>query len=139
MPGDLIVNSWILSPNLPSNGLTDVCINGAFAFATCSSSLRYKTDVHSFDAGLEIVRRLRPISFNWKDGGQRDVGFAAEEVEQVEPLLVTYKDGQIEGVKYKQITTVLVNAIREQQAQIDSLKKIFCQDHPERDFCKQTK
>ena len=97
----------------------------------------FDTDVQPFDAGLDIVRRLRSISFNWKDGGQRDVGFAAEEVEQIEPLLVTYnKQGQIEGVKYKQITTVLVNAVRELQAQIDSLKKIVCQDHPDRDFCK---
>ena len=64
----------------------------------------------------------------------------AEEVEQIEPLLVTYnKQGQIEGVKYKQIATVLVNAVRELQAQIDSLKKIVCQDHPDRNFCKPSK
>ncbi|MEP6902871.1 MAG: hypothetical protein ABJA66_14050 [Actinomycetota bacterium] len=54
----------------------------------------------------------------------RDVGFAAEEVEQVEPLLATYnKDGQIEGVKYGQIATVLVNSVNEQQTQIEQLKE----------------
>lgn len=134
VPGLLEIDSY------DTGGSIDVCRAIDGFIATCSSSLRYKTDVQSFDAGLDIVRRLRPISFNWKDGGQRDVGFAAEEVEQIEPLLVTYnKQGQIEGVKYKQIATVLVNAVRELQAQIDSLKKIVCQDHPDRNFCKPSK
>ena len=54
----------------------------------------------------------------------RDVGFAAEEVECVEPLLVTYNPkGEIEGVKYGQLTTVLVNAVKEQQAQIENQQK----------------
>jgi flagellar biosynthesis chaperone FliJ len=48
-----------------------------------------------------------------------DVGFGAEEVEKVEPLLTTRNDkGEIEGVKYGQVTTVLVNAVKEQQQQI---------------------
>ena len=51
----------------------------------------------------------------------RDVGFAAEEVEKVEPLLASYSDkGEVEGVKYAQVTTVLVNAVNEQQTQIES-------------------
>ncbi|MGH9948011.1 MAG: tail fiber domain-containing protein [Pyrinomonadaceae bacterium] len=100
-------------------GATDVCRNASNQLSTCSSSLRYKTDVRPFYSGLDVVRRLRPISFTWSEAGIRDVGFAAEEVEQIEPLLTTYnKDGQIEGVKYKQITTVLVNAVNEQQSQI---------------------
>jgi len=43
----------------------------------------------------------------------------AEEVEKVESLLTFRNDqGEIEGVKYNQLSAVLVNAIREQQAQI---------------------
>ena len=85
----------------------------------CVSSLRYKTDVQSFFGGLDIVKRLRPITFTWKEGGMRDLGFAAEEVEKVEPLL-TFRNakGEIEGVNYSQVNVVLVNAIKEQQTQI---------------------
>ena len=55
----------------------------------------------------------------------RDVGFGAEEVNAVEPLLTTRNDkGEIEGVKYAQITTVLVNAIKEQQTELDRLRKL---------------
>jgi len=84
--------------------------------------------VQSFNGGLNIVRRLRPIVFDWKDGGTRDVGFAAEEVEGIEPLLTTRNDnGEIEGVKYGQLTTVLVNAVKEQQAQIEQQQKTLQQ------------
>jgi hypothetical protein len=73
---------------------------------------------------LDIVRHLRPIVFNWKEGGMRDVGFGAEEVNAVEPLLTTRNsNGEIEGVKYAQITTALVNAVNEQQAVIEAHEK----------------
>ena len=120
-------------------GGAPVCRNASGHLAACSSSLRYKTNVEAFAGGLNVVRRLRPITFDWKDGGRRDLGFAAEEVEQVEPLLATYADdGAIEGVKYGQVTTVLVNAVKEQQAQIeaqqlqiDALKRLVCRLSPE--------
>jgi hypothetical protein len=85
----------------------------------CTSSLRYKTGVRPFRGGMDILKRLRPIGFTWKQGGAPDIGLGAEEVEKVEPLL-TFRNakGQIEGVRYDRLTAVLVNAIKEQQAQI---------------------
>ena len=118
----------------------------------CSSSLRYKTEVNTFTRGLDVVRRLRPVTFTWKEGGKADVGFVAEEVEQVDPLFATYnEDGLIQGVKYKQITTVLVNAVNEQQEQIaeqkkliqeqraliDGLKTLVCSQNPQAAFCRE--
>ena len=49
----------------------------------------------------------------------RDIGLAAEEVAQVEPLL-TYRNakGEIEGVKYNQLSAIFINAFKEQQEQI---------------------
>src|SRR5438552_618852 len=72
-----------------------------------------------YRSGLNVVDRLRPITFDWKTGGLRDVGFGAEDVAKVDPLFVIYnKDGQVEGVKYDRITVALVNAVKEQQVQI---------------------
>ena len=49
-----------------------------------------------------------------------DLGLVAEEVAKIEPLLTTTNDkGEIEGVKYDRIGVVLINAIKEQQAQIE--------------------
>jgi len=110
---------------LGTQGFESLCRNDSNQVASCSSSLRYKNNVHSFLTGLDIVRRLNPITFDWKKGnGRRDIGFAAEDVEKVEPMLTTYnKDGQIEGVKYGQLTTVLVNAVKEQQGEIELLRE----------------
>jgi len=40
----------------------------------------------------------------------------------VAPELVFYGDGQVEGVKYDRIGVVLINAVKEQQAQIEQQK-----------------
>jgi hypothetical protein len=111
---------------LGSAGSTQLCRNASNQISTCSSSMRYKTEVQSFTGGLNVVTQMRPITFTWKAGGLRDVGFGAEEVEKVEPLLTFRNDhGEIEGVKYGQISAVLVNAIKEQQTQIiDQQKQI---------------
>ena len=107
-------------PNLAAAGSTQLCRNAFDRVGDCSSSLRYKTNLAVYRSGLSVVNRLRPISFTWKEGGMRDVGFGAEDVEKIDPLLVTYnQQGQVEGVKYDRINVVLVNAIKQQQDQIE--------------------
>lgn len=145
--------SGIVSINtLAAAGNTPLCRNASFNLAVCSSSLRYKENVQTYAGGLEIVRRLRPVTFNWKNGGTADVGFTAEEVEKTEPLLATRNEqGEIEGVKYAQITTVLVNSVNqqqteieafqkqiaEQQKQIEALKKLVCAANPTAEICRE--
>lgn len=146
-PADrLHVNGIIRVNMLGGAGSTGVCRNESGQLSTCSSSVRYKDKIAPFTLGLDVINRLRPITFNWKLSGARDLGLAAEDVAQVEPLLITYNLGQVEGVKYDRLTVVLVNAILEQQAhlkflqaQIDSLKKIVCLDHPGTDICRQAR
>ena len=87
---------------IPSEaGITDhVCTNVAGDLLACgTSSLRYKQNVRPYRQGLDIVRRLRPISFDWKNGSGPDIGLGAEEVAQVAPPL-TFADsqGEIAGV-----------------------------------------
>jgi hypothetical protein len=116
----------------------------------CSSSLRYKSNIGGYSGGLDTVRRLRPITFDWKENGMHDFGLAAEEVEKVDPQLVFYnKNNQVEGVKYDHVGVVLINAVREQQtqieeqqlqlkqqqSQIDGLKMLVCLDHPKATVC----
>jgi Chaperone of endosialidase len=101
-------------------GNVAVCRNTAGQISSCSSSLRYKTNIASFNSGLNLVSRLRPITFTWKDGGMKDFGLGAEDVAEVEPLLVTYNSkGEVEGVKYDRVAVVLLNAVKEQQVQIE--------------------
>jgi hypothetical protein len=39
-------------------------------------------------------------------------------------------------VKYEQLNLLLINAIKEQQAQIEQLKKLVCLDHPDAEVCR---
>lgn len=132
---------------------TDLCRNaGSRAVVSCASSLRYKSNVQTFQGGLNILNRLRPISFTWNSNGQRDIGFGAEEVFQIAPLLTTRNDaGGIEGVKYKLFSVIFVNAIKEQQTQIerqqkqierqqqqiDALTRLVCSQNPQAGICKE--
>src|ERR1044071_9964004 len=111
---------------LLDNGITPICLDSGHLLAMCSSSLRYKKNIGHFYSGLNIIDKLNPIAFDWKQGGSHDFGLAAEDVEKVEPLLVTHnKEGQVEGVKYDRVGVVLINAVNEQQAQIEQLKNLI--------------
>jgi len=120
----LHVNGIIRVETLGTAGTTSLCRNLSEQISTCSSSLRYKTAVAPFSSGLKLVNQLKPITFNWKTGGMRDLGLGAEDVEKVEPLLVTYNEkGAVEGVKYDRVAVVLLNAVKEQQVQIEQQRK----------------
>jgi hypothetical protein len=104
---------------LGAAGALPLCRNASNQIAACSSSLRYKDQVEAFTGGLDLVSRLGPISFTWKDGGARDVGFGAEDVAAIDPRLAVFNpDGTVEGVKYDRLTTVLVNAVKELEAEL---------------------
>lgn len=132
-------------------GGTQLCLNGINEFSNCSSSLRYKTNIAPFTFGLSFIKQLRPIAYDWKTGGAPDVGFGAEDVARINPRFVTYNAaGEVEGVKYDRLSTVFVNAINEQQKQIerqnaqieqqqkqlDEFKQIVCALKPEAGVCK---
>lgn len=142
----LRVNNGFSFATIAGNYTQDICRDITFGtLGQCGTSLqRYKTAVENFGGGLNIVSRLRPVSFNWKESGQRDVGFIAEEVFEIEPLLTTTgDDGELQGVKYKQLNVVLVNAVNEQQKQIerqqkqiDALTKLVCAQNPQAEICR---
>jgi len=109
---------------LGTAGTDHLCRNALNQISSCSSSIRYKQNVNSFTQGLSLIKRLRPVSFNWRANNQADLGLVAEEVNKIEPLLTTTNDkGEVEGVKYDRVGVVLVNAVQEQQLQIEAQQK----------------
>lgn len=114
----LEVNGQIQVDSLASASATSLCINGN-VISSCSSSRRYKENVKDLDMGLDELMKMRPVSFKWKGRDENDFGFIAEEMHDINPVLNTYKDGQIEGVKYPQLAAVIVNAVKAQQHSIE--------------------
>ncbi|MFD3408543.1 tail fiber domain-containing protein [Aquirufa sp. HETE-83D] len=97
-----------------------------------SSDLRFKTNIRPVENALDKVKSLRGVYFNWdqkafptRDFSEKtELGFIAQEVEKVLPEVVA-KDKTPEeyrSVKYDKVVALLVEAIKEQQKQIDSLK-----------------
>ena len=89
-----------------------------------TSSARYKDNIRDSTYGLSAAMQLQSRMFEYKEDDQRtDVGFIAEEVNEVIPeLVVIDSEGRPDAVHYDRITSVLVKAIQEQQEQIEQLK-----------------
>jgi hypothetical protein len=121
--GQLSVSGLLSIGLIPGGGTTSLCLSGAVV-STCSSSIRYKKNIGTFTPGLDLIKNLRPVTFDWRADDSRDLGLVAEQVAKIEPLLVTHNSkGDVEGVKYDRVGVVLVNAVNEQQEQIEKQQK----------------
>jgi hypothetical protein len=98
--------------------------DGTLTMAT--SDISTKENICTLSNGLNSVMNLRGISFTWKtdpEMGTR-IGFIAQEVEKVLPELVfTNPADGLKGVNYAEMTAVLVEAVKEQQNQIEDQQK----------------
>lgn len=91
---------------------------GAFIY---SSDRNLKTNIKSLDDSLAKILKLRGVTFNWKKSGEPSVGLIAQEVEKVFPELVSGEEGS-KGVSYGNLVAPLIEAVKEQQKEIDSLQ-----------------
>jgi hypothetical protein len=97
-----------------------------------SSDARFKTNITPIVNPLQKVLALRGVNFDWKTkdyparsfSENRSLGFIAQEVENILPEVVqTEKTAEgYKAVQYDKVVALLVEAIKEQQKQIDSLK-----------------
>jgi hypothetical protein len=107
-------------------------INDVVAFA--SSDKRLKENVKPLDDALDKINKINGVEFDWIDGKDKhgnsvhsntghDVGVIAQEIEEVLPEVVTTRDSGYKAVKYEKIVPLLIEAIKEQQEQINELKE----------------
>lgn len=93
---------------------------------SCPSDRRLKRDIRPLEGALAKVRALRGVTYEWRrdehpDRGfpaGRQVGFIAQEVEAVVPEVVAEIDG-VKTLAPQNLTALLVEAVKEQQATID--------------------
>jgi hypothetical protein len=86
-----------------------------------SSDARLKRDVRDI-SGLDTIQSLRGVGFSWNDTGKADYGFIAQDVMQVLPEIVEQDSDGYYAVEYGNVIPFLVEAIKEQQQQIDALE-----------------
>lgn len=106
------------SVNLTFDGTNLVC--GGTVTANSDESL--KTNVTHIENALGKVVDLRGVEFDYKENGNHSIGLIAQEVEKVLPDLVHESEDGIKSVAYQNIVAVLIEAVKEQQIQIELLK-----------------
>jgi len=93
--------------------------------------LRLKTDISDIYNALDSILALHGIRFNWNTqdfpamsfNDNPQIGFIAQEVEQIYPELVMIAPNGYKVIDYARLTPILVEAIKEQQTMIDSLQQ----------------
>jgi hypothetical protein len=99
-----------------------------------TSDARLKTNVNTLTGSLQLINRLRPVSFDWIESGKADLGLIAQEVQEVIPEAVVRNETQDkDGSNYKDFLTLnnnaltahLIGAIQEQQKQIEELRALI--------------
>ncbi len=105
----------------------NICADGSIG--ACSDR-RYKRNIRTLTGSLGNVLQLRGVNYAWKRNefpsrafdDKPHTGFIAQELEKLYPEMVLTDDEGYKSVDYGRLTPVLVEAIKEQQSDIDALR-----------------
>ena len=97
------------------------------------SDINLKENIKPLDNSLSKILKLQGVTFDWKEDSEtrqytnlkEDIGFIAQQVQEVVPELVRQNNNGFLSLRDKGITALLVEAIKEQQTQIEELKSII--------------
>jgi hypothetical protein len=90
-----------------------------------TSDINLKDNINTIENALDKVDSLRGVSFDWKESGKKSIGVIAQEVEEVVPEVVATDEEGTKSVNYQAMVGLLIEAIKEQQKQINELKQII--------------
>lgn len=107
------------APSQKLHVVGNICATGTIG---ACSDIRYKTALLPVSHALTAIMNLHPIYYYWKKEfkdngftGARQIGFSAQEVEQLFPEMVQTDAQGYKAVDYSRMTPVLVQAVKEQQ------------------------
>ena len=98
---------------------------------TVSSDIRLKKDIVNLPSTIDNIKSLRPVSYSKKNSlnseeyGSTEVGFIAQELQEVYPDMVSEDESEdsLLSVSYLELIPVLIKAIQEQQVMIERQQK----------------
>jgi hypothetical protein len=107
----------------------NVSITGNVTCKNCpqSSDARYKDNIENLSGALDKVLRLRGVSFRWRDEPSKpeqgkQFGLIGQEVSEILPEAVFQDDRGFLSIAYSVITSVMVEAMKEQQAHMNRIE-----------------
>ena len=93
-----------------------------------SSDQRLKENVVNISSPLDKLNQINGVTFDWipvegiHSNEGHDIGVIAQEIESILPEVVTTRENGYKAVRYEKIVALLIEAIKEQQLQINELK-----------------
>jgi hypothetical protein len=86
------------------------------------SDKKLKENIKPLAYGINEIMQLNPLSYNFINNSNKksQIGFIAQEVNEVIPELININDGE-HFINMTQLIPVIVNAMKEQQLQINNL------------------
>ena len=100
------------------------------SFLTVSDE-REKKNIYTISESLDRILELRPTKFTWKETDKEDVGFIAQEVEEIIPEVIETSRGFIntddskerKTIAYPKLVPYLVDTIQQLTKRIEELEK----------------
>jgi len=94
---------------------------------TANSDIKLKTNIKTIENALEKVLSLRGVEYDRVDNNDHQIGVIAQEVEKIIPEVVYPKEPspnyETKSVAYANMVGLLIEAIKEQQEQISTMKE----------------
>ena len=129
----IVGNKVVISTTLQTPGNEALFVNGdilASGSITQNSDRRFKQDFKPIRNALSSLQQLNGLYYHWRVSEfpnkefteNQQIGFIAQDIEKLFPEMVHTDQAGYKSVNYGKLTPVLVEAIKEQQAQIDQLK-----------------
>ena len=107
-------------------------VGNAFSTVAWSGSdIRWKRNISALRNTLDGINQLNAVNYEWRrdefpalnfDKGVQ-IGLVAQDVEKIFPVLVKTDNNGYKAVSYEKLSVVLLEGMKEQQQQIESVKR----------------
>ena len=91
---------------------------------TETSYRELKTNITPIEGSLDKIMALQGVNFDWKEGEDKQIGLLADDVAKVVPEVVQFTDKKATALQYSKMVALLIEGMKEQQTEIDELKKL---------------
>lgn len=129
-PADKLTVNGIVAPsadNLYTLGKSTLRWSAVYAAngTIQTSDIRLKTNIQPLNYGLNEVLQMTPVRYSWINdtASTKKIGLIAQAVRKVVPEVVSGDETkELLGMNYAELVPVLINAVKEQQQQIDDMQ-----------------
>lgn len=116
-------DNWQFNKNLDVLGSIAATGNITSPFFFSESDIILKEEISPIKDPLKKLLKLVGVDFIWKSSKQKAIGVIAQNVEKILPEIVGKSSSGFKTVQYDSLIPLLIEAIKEQQKQIDDLRK----------------